>query len=128
MFKKFRAYLAAQKRRADYLNINDTWYFDIEYHTNFSCYSQHIQFASLRDAEYWYYKTSGVYPVALTDRQGNRIITDWMGMSGAGTIKLWNDMDRSVLDLREERNDLWLPNTNKRTKYKDANAVPFPKK
>lgn len=126
MFKKFRAYLAAQKMHADYLNINDTWYFDIEYHRTTGCYSKHVRFASLRDAEYWYYHTRNISVVALTDRQGNRIITDWTGMSGAGTIKLWNDMDRSVLDLREEHNDLWLPNTNKRAKY--ANAVPFPEK
>lgn len=117
MFKKWRAYRRFKKEQELWQSIPDEWYFDVEYHTDSSCYSQHLYFASLKAAQYWYFtESANVYVVAVTDRQGNRIITDWTGYTGAGSISLWNDMDRSVLYLRNGHNDLWLPRSNKRAK------------
>lgn len=114
MFKKWRQRKQFKKDQELWQSIPEEWYFDVEYHDNFSCYSHHLQFSSLKAAHYWYITTAGVYLVAVTDRQGNRIITDWTGYTGAGSIALSNDMGKSVLYLRDGHNDLWLPRTNKR--------------
>ena len=116
MFKKIKTRRRFEKEQELYWSLPNEWYFDVEYHNNFSCYSHHLQFSSLKDAHYWYITTSGVYLVAVTDRQGNRIITDWTGYTGAGTIDLWNNWGRSVLYLRDNHNDLWLPSSNPRAK------------
>ena len=116
MFKKWREHKQFKKERELWQSIPDEWYFDVEYHIDDSCYTQHMKFPSLKSAEYWCSTNQGIYVLAVTDRQGNRIITDWTGYTGAGSISLWNNMDRSVLYLRDGHNDLWLPRTNKRAK------------
>lgn len=116
MFKKWREYKQFKEERELWESIPDEWYFDVEYYVDESCYAQHMKFSSLKAAEYWCFTSRGIYVLAVTDRQGNRIITDWTGYTGAGSISLWNDMDRSVLYLRDGHNDLWLPRTNKRAK------------
>lgn len=116
MFKKWRQRKQFKKEQELWWSIPEEWYFDVEYHTDDSCHSQHIYFASLKAAHYWS-KTSNVYIVAVTDRQGNRIVTDWTGYTGAGSISLWNNMGRSVLYLRDGHNDLWIPRTSKYAKF-----------
>ena len=117
MFKKWRQRKQFKKDQELWQSIPEEWYFDVEYHTDISSYSQHLYFASLKAAQYWYFtESSHIYIVAVTDRQGNRIITDWTGYTGTGSITLSNDMGKSVLYLRDGHNDLWLPRTNKRVK------------
>ena len=123
MFKKWKLRKQFKKERELWESIPDEWYFDVEYYTDDSCYTKHMHFSSLKGAEYWYSTSQGVYILVVTDRQGNRIITDWTCYSGAGSISLWNSMDRSVLYLRDGHNDLWLPRTNKRAKNAKEKSV-----
>ena len=116
MFKKWREYKRFKKEQELWQSIPDEWYFDVEYYTDDSCYAQHMKFSSLKAAEYWCLTSQGIYVLIVTDRQGNRIITDWTNYIGAGSISVWNDVDRSVLYLRDGHNDLWIPRTNKRAK------------
>lgn len=107
-----------ERKQEEYWNCKGFWYFCIEYYKDFANTPSHMYFESLRDAEYWA-KTDrhSSYILCVTDRQGNRIITDWTGYTGAGSIDLWtNCMGRQVLDLRENRNDLWVPQDSKRAK------------
>ena len=105
-----------QREQEAYWACKRFWYFRVEYFVGMASATSFMYFDSIHDAEYWYKNTRCVSLLALTDRQGNRIITDWTGMSGVGTIKLWTDMGRQVLDLRNGHNDLWVPSDSKRAK------------
>lgn len=101
-----------------YWDCKSEWYFRVEYHKDFASTPSYMYFESLRDAEYWARTDRHAsFILCVTDRQGNRIITDWTGYTGAGTISLWTDtMGRQVLDLREGRNNIWVPNNSPRAK------------
>jgi hypothetical protein len=101
-----------------YWDCTGEWYFKIEYYEDFSTTPSYMYFESLRDAEYWARTDRHAsYILCLTDRQGNRIITNWTGFTGGGAISSWtNSMGRQVLDLREGHNDLWVPQNSKRAK------------
>ena len=116
MFGKKRRVLERQQR--EYYECESIWYFDVEYYEDIDIHPHHMKFNSLQDAEYWVKHSGCVSCVCVvTDRMGNRIITDWSGYTGAGTIKLWTEtMGRSVLDVRTGHNELWVPSTDKRAK------------
>jgi len=108
---------ALTREHGRYLDCDGLWYFRIEYYENWCGNPKFMYFESLRDAEYWIKNTSGLDLIlCLTDRQGNRILTDWIG-SGAGPVNLWTDvMGRQVLDLRKGENVLWVPANSIRAK------------
>lgn len=107
-----------EKEQEQYWSCAGVWYFKVEYFEDWANSPSYMYFESIRDAEYWYRHASHISMiVCLTDRQGNRIVTDWTGYAGAGTINMWtNCMGRQVLDLREDYNALWVPNDSKRAK------------
>ena len=112
-----------ERERDEYLSCESVWYFDVEYYEDWSNHPTHMKFESLRAAEYWV-KTSNCVSgiVCVTDRHGNRIVTDWTGYAGAGTMKVWTQaMKRCVLDLREGCNTIWVPDTDRRAK--NANKI-----
>ena len=114
------------RQQEEYQSCKSVWYFCVEYHEDFANTPSFMYFESLRDAEYWA-KTDrhASFILCVTDRQGNRIVTDWTGYASAGTVDLWtNTMGRQVLDLREGRHYLWVPKDSKRAKEaKETNKV-----
>ena len=109
---------AFEKEQKQYLSCTGVWYFKVEYFEDWADSPSYMYFESIRDAEHWYKHTNHISMiVCLTDRQGNRIITDWTGYAGAGTVDVWtNCMGRQVLDLREGRNNLWVPKDSRQAK------------
>lgn len=107
-----------EREREEYWDCAGEWYFKVEYHEDFANTPSYMYFESLRDAEYWARTDRRAsFIMCVTDRQGNRIVTDWTGYAGAGTIDLWtNTMGRQVLDLRKGRNNLWVPKGSPRAK------------
>lgn len=115
MFKRIK--LARARLMSEYLECAGVWYFDIEYQEDWSSTTSHMYFESLRNAEFWARNARFCYILCITDRQGNRILTDYSSYAGAGTINMWtNLMGRSVLDLRKGHNDLWVPKDSKRAR------------
>lgn len=107
-----------KREREMYWECSGEWYFRVEYYEDFANTPSYVYFESLRDAEYWA-KTDrrASFILCVTDRQGNRIVTDWTGYTGAGTVDLWtNVMGRQVLDLRKGHNELWIPSNSPRAK------------
>lgn len=116
---------AFEYEQKKYLECESVWYFRIEYHLEFGGV-HYVYFDSIREAEYWARTADReIWIACLTDRQGNRIVTDWTGYAGAGSVDLWtNTMGRQVLDLREGKNNLWVPKDSKRAKEaKKTNKV-----
>jgi len=107
-----------ERERENYWDCSGEWYFKVEYHEDFAPAPSYMYFESLRDAEYWARTDRRAsFILCVTDRQGNRIVTDWTGYADAGTVNLWtNVMGRQVLDLRKGRNNLWIPKDSKRAK------------
>lgn len=103
MFGRKQREIEAQERL--YYTCKYEWYFDIEYLMDTACYSTHIQFESLREAEYWVKTSSSNFIIiAVTDRAGNRIITDWSGNINKNELKVWIEiMKKKVFDFRSKK-------------------------
>ena len=107
-----------KREREMYWECSGEWYFCVKYFEDFANTPSCMYFESLRDAEYWA-KTDrrASFILSVTDRQGNRIITDWTSHTDTNSIELWNNLTgRQILDLRKGHNELWVPSNSPRAK------------